>query len=66
MFLPKRQPSIARGLSQKKVFSADKLAQAKIDQMFRKTREQVGFYLDPVVIEKLELQLQQARGAGPF
>jgi hypothetical protein len=51
---------------QKKVYSADKLAQAKIDQMFRKTRNLVHEYLDPVVLEQLERQLREARGAGPF
>jgi hypothetical protein len=48
---------------QEKVFSADALAQAKIDQMFRKTRELVNVYLDPIVIEQLERQLHDARGS---
>jgi hypothetical protein len=51
---------------QKRVFTADKLAQAKIDQMFRKTRDLVNVYLDPVVIEQLERQLREARPAGPL
>jgi hypothetical protein len=49
---------------QKQVFSADKLAQAKIDQMFRKTRDLVNVYLDPVVIDQLARQLAEARQAG--
>jgi hypothetical protein len=51
---------------QKKVFSADKLAQAKIDQMFRKTRDLVNAYLDPAVIDQLDRQLREARRAGPL
>jgi len=47
---------------QKKVFSADKLSQAKIDQMFSKTRKLVTTYLDPTVIEQLDRQLREARG----
>ena len=41
--------------------SDDKLAQAKIDQMFRKTRTLVNAYLDPVVIEQLERVLHDVR-----
>lgn len=46
---------------QKRVFSADKLAQAKIDQMFRKTRELVNFYLDPAAVDQLERVLHDVR-----
>ncbi len=49
---------------QNKVFSSDKLAQAKIDQMFSKTRELVNAYLDPAVIDQLARQLHDARRAG--
>ncbi len=52
---------------QKKVFSADKLAQAKIDQMFSKTRKLVVAYLDPAPVEQLDRQLREARTSpGPF
>jgi len=47
---------------QKKVFSADKLSQAKIDQMFSKTRKLVITYLDPAIIDQLDRQLREARG----
>ena len=48
---------------QKKVFSADKLSQAKIDQMFSKTRKLVNTYLDPAVIDQLDRQLREARAS---
>jgi len=46
---------------QKKVFSSDRLIQAKIDQMFRKTRELVNEYLDPAVIDQLDRQVRSAQ-----
>ena len=46
---------------EKKVFSADKLSQAKIDQMFSKTLKLVNTYLDPAVIDQLDRQLREAR-----
>ena len=46
---------------QKKVFSSDRLIQAKIDQMFRKTRELVNEYLDPKVIDQLDRQVRNAQ-----
>lgn len=46
---------------QKKVFSADKLSQAKIDQMFSKTRKLVTTYLDPAILDQLDRQLREAR-----
>jgi hypothetical protein len=51
---------------QKKVYSADRLSQAKIDQMFSKTRELVNVYLDPAIIDQLDRQLREARGASRF
>ena len=48
---------------QKKVFSADKLSQAKIDQMFSKTRKLVNTYLDPAIIDQLDRQLREARAS---
>jgi len=49
---------------QKKIFSPDKLTQAKIDQMFSKTRKLVDEYLDPAAIDQLDRQLREAREAG--
>lgn len=46
---------------QKKVFSSDRLTQAKIDQMFRKTRELVNEYLDPTVIDQIDRQVRSAQ-----
>lgn len=46
---------------QKRVFSSDRLIQAKIDQMFRKTRQLVNEYLDPKMIDQLDRQVRNAR-----
>ena len=49
------------------VLSADKLTQAKIDQMFSKTRKLVVAYLDPAPVDQLDRQLRDAQTSkGPF
>lgn len=50
---------------EKKVFSADRLIQAKIDAMFSKTRKLVAEYLDELAIDQLDRRLHEVRGAGP-
>jgi len=49
-----------------KIFSPDKLVQAKINSMFNKTQRLVNQYLDPAPIDQLAGQLHQARTAGTF
>ncbi|MFH1267149.1 MAG: hypothetical protein ABIK89_15585 [Planctomycetota bacterium] len=49
---------------EKKVFSPDRLIQAKIDAMFSKTRKLVAEYLNPSAIDQLDRQLHEARSAG--
>ncbi len=51
---------------QKKVYSDDKLMQARIDQMFKKTRELVHEYLNPAVVDRLVAQIREARDSGPL
>lgn len=51
----------------KKVFSSDRLVQAKIDSMFKKTQSLLQDYLDPAQVEQLSRQLLDARrGDNPF
>jgi len=49
---------------QKKVFSPDRLIQARIDSMFTKTRKLVVEYLDPKVVEQLDRQVREAGEPG--
>lgn len=49
---------------QKKVFSADRLIQARIDSMFSKTRKLVNEFLDPNVVDQLDRQVREARDSG--
>ena len=51
---------------QKKVFSSDKLIQARIDALFNKTQMLVNQYLDPAPINHLATQLQEAQTSGKF
>jgi hypothetical protein len=51
---------------QKKVFSSDKLIQARIDALFNKTQMLVNQYLDPNPINQLATQLHEAQTTGKF
>ena len=50
----------------KKVFSADKIIQAKIDSLFNKTQRLVTEFLDPTPIDQLANALHKAQTASKF